>query len=50
MMGVLIGLSIILLILILGAVLGSGRKGYGPAGMIGAVTLILLILLFYAYA
>ena len=49
-MGVLIGLLVIVLILMLAAVLGSGRKGYGPAGMIGAVTLILLILLFYAYA
>ena len=49
-MGVLIGLLVTLLVLILAAVLGSGRRGYAPAGIIGAVTLILLIVLFYVYA
>ena len=49
-MGVLIGLLIILLILSMAAVLGSGKRGYGPAGVIGLFTLILLILLFYTYA
>ncbi len=48
-MGVLIGLLVLALVLTMAAVLGSGRKGYGPAGAIGAVTLILLIVLFYAY-
>jgi hypothetical protein len=49
-MGVLIAILVILWVLLLTAVLGSGRRGYGPAGLIGAVTLILLILLLYTYA
>ena len=48
-MEVLIGLLVIVLILLLGAVLGSGKRGDGPAGMIGLVTLIVLILMFFAY-
>ncbi len=48
-MGILIALLMILLALMLAAVLGSGRRGDGPAAVIGVVTLILLIVLFYTY-
>ncbi len=49
-MGALIIVVAVLLILIMAAVLGSGRRGFGPAAVIGLFTLILLILLFYSYA
>jgi len=49
-MDVLITILAILLILLLAAVLGSGKRGYEPAGLIGSVALIMLIALFYAYA
>ncbi len=49
-MGWLIAFLMLLLALMLAAVLGSGRKGDGPAAVIGVVTLILLVVLFYTYA
>jgi hypothetical protein len=49
-MGALVVILAILLVLLLAVVLGSGKRGYGPAGLIGVVALILFIVLFFGYA
>jgi len=48
-MEILATLLVILLVLMLVGALATGKRGYAPAGLIGLVTLILFIILFFAY-